>query len=178
VQRLHPKPGDTKMPVLDKKTILELITKHNLVTDMIDPEIQVSPNGVELTLHKVYTFKEAGTIDFTNKQRHIPPYDEVKPKNDQYSLNPGTYLVTYNETLHLPKDIVAIGRPRSSLLRSGVTIESAVWDAGYEGRSRGLLTVYNPLGFKVTQKARLLHLLFIRLQQETQPYQGTYQGEK
>ncbi|MFX1564069.1 MAG: deoxyuridine 5'-triphosphate nucleotidohydrolase, partial [Promethearchaeota archaeon] len=103
------------MTVLDKNTILELIAQHNLVTGMIDPEIQVSPNGVELTLHKVFTFKEAGTIDFANKHRHIPQYDEVQPEEDRYTLNSGNYLVTYNEVLHLPTDIVAIGRPRSSL---------------------------------------------------------------
>ncbi|MFX1562471.1 MAG: deoxyuridine 5'-triphosphate nucleotidohydrolase [Promethearchaeota archaeon] len=166
------------MPVLDRKTILKLINQHKLVTDMIDPEVQVSPNGVELTLQKVYTFKEAGAIDFTNKDRYIPQYNEVQPKDGKYTLPQGTYLVTYNETLQLPTDVVAIGRPRSSLLRSGVTIESAVWDAGYKGRSRGLLTVYNPHGFVATKNARLIHLLFIRLQQETRPYKGTYQGEK
>jgi len=166
------------MTALDQKAILELIKQTKLVTGMIDPEVQISPNGVELTLHKVYTFKEAGAIDFTNKDRYIPQYEEVQPTDDKYILPQGTYLVTYNETLRLPTDIVAIGRPRSSLLRSGVTIESAVWDAGYKGRSRGLLTVNNPHGFVVDKNARLLHLIFILLQQDTRPYKGIYQGEE
>jgi len=98
-------------------------------------------------------------------------------ENGQYNLQPGTYLVTYNEMVHLPSNLMAFGRPRSSLLRSGVTVESAVWDAGYRGRSRGMLTVYNPHGFQVKPNARLLHLVFIQLLQDTEPYAGIYQGE-
>jgi dUTP pyrophosphatase len=165
------------MAVFDRQTILEFITQRKLVTGLIDPKTQVSPNGVELTLHKVYRFKEAGVIDFSNEQRRIPEYEEILPRDGRYALTPGNYLVTYNEIVSIPEDVIAIGRPRSSLLRSGVTVESAVWDAGYEGRSRGLLIVYNPRGFVVMQNARLLHLLFIRLIRKTQPYTGVYQGE-
>jgi dUTP pyrophosphatase len=170
--------GDfNKMTVLDRQTLLGLIAREGLVTGIIDEATQVTPNGVELSLQKVYRFREAGAVDFDNKERRIPEYEEIAPTGDHYSLPPGSYLVTYNETVHLPADVVAIGRPRSSLLRSGVTIESAVWDAGYEGRSRGLLMVFNPHGFVVTKSARLLHLVFIQLKRKTKPYQGTYQGE-
>ena len=165
------------MVVLDQQTLHELITKVQLVTGMIDPAVQISPNGIELTLHKIFQFKNAGIVDFPNQERRIPDYEELSPQNDQYVLAPGSYLTTYNETVRIPEDIIAIGRPRSSLLRSGVTIESAVWDAGYQGRSRGLLTVFNPHGFILKPNARLLHLIFIRLPHKTEPYQGAYQGE-
>jgi len=165
------------MVVVDRKTLLALISQQQLVTNMIDPIIQVSPNGVELTLHKIFTFKQPGTVDFSNEERDIPEYQELPLRKGQYELKPGAHLVTYNETVHIPRDMIAIGRPRSSLLRSGVTIESAVWDAGYEGRSRGLLTVYNPHGFVLKPNARLLQLVFLKLLKETQPYTGVYQGE-
>jgi dUTP pyrophosphatase len=165
------------MVVIDRQTILELISQHQLVTNMVDPTVQISPNGVELTLHKVYTFKDAGTVDFSNTERYIPEYEELSLMHGQYELEPGSYIVTYNETLRIPTYLIAIGRPRSSILRSGATIESAVWDAGYEGRSRGLLTVYNPHGFVLKPNARLLHLVFFRLLQETDSYKGVYQGE-
>jgi dUTP pyrophosphatase len=165
------------MTVLDRQTLLSRIAHEGLVTGIIDEATQVTPNGVELSLQKVYRFREGGLVDFDNTERRIPEYEEIVPADDRYSLSPGAYLVTYNETLRLPLDLVAIGRPRSSLLRSGVTIESAVWDAGYEGRSRGLLSVFNPHGFVVTKNARLLHLIFIQLKRKTKPYQGAYQKE-
>jgi dUTP pyrophosphatase len=73
---------------------------------------------------------------------------------------------------------MALGRPRSSLLRSGGAIHTAVWDAGYHGRSQALLVVYNPQGFRVQRDARLLQLVFFRLEQPVRAgYQGRYLGE-
>ena len=92
-------------------------------------------------------------------------------------LAPGIYIVTYNEIVHLPAEVMALGRPRSSLLRSGVAVHNAVWDAGYRGRSQSLLAVYNPQGFRLERNARIVQLVFLRLSGPTQGYQGTYQGE-
>ena len=92
-------------------------------------------------------------------------------------LMPSAYVITYNEVVHLPKDIMALGRPRSSLVRSGVTIEMGVWDAGYFGRSQSLMVVYNPQGIRLQRNARILRLVFLQLTQETEGYQGIYQGE-
>ena len=93
------------------------------------------------------------------------------------TLAPGSYIVTYNEIVHLPADVMALGRPRSSLLRSGVAVHNAVWDAGYHGRSQSLLVVYNPQGFRLQKNARIVQLVFLRLSEPTRGYQGTYQGE-
>ena len=92
-------------------------------------------------------------------------------------LIPGAYIITYNEIIHLPKNVMALATPRSSLLRCGVTINTAVWDAGYSGRSQSLMVVYNPQGFRVQKNARIVQLVFFRLTQETEGYQGAYQGE-
>ena len=72
---------------------------------------------------------------------------------------------------------MALGQPRSSLLRCGVTINMAVWDAGYSGRGQALLTVFNPHGFKLQKNARVAQLVFFQLAAETEGYNGTYQGE-
>jgi len=73
---------------------------------------------------------------------------------------------------------MALGKSRSSLLRGGVTIHNAVWDAGYHGRSQALLMVYNPYGFSVAQNARVLQLVFLTLDAATSvPYNGAFQGE-
>ena len=92
-------------------------------------------------------------------------------------LVPGAYIITYNEVVHLPNDIMALARPRSSLLRCGVTVGTAVWDAGYSGRSESLMVVYHPQGFRLQRNARVLQLVFLRLTRDTEGYQGTYLGE-
>ncbi len=92
-------------------------------------------------------------------------------------LAPGIYSVTFNEVVHLPENIMALATPRSSLLRCGVTVNTAVWDAGYSGRSQSLLVVYNPQGFKLQRNARIIQLVFFRLQNQAEGYKGTYQNE-
>ena len=72
---------------------------------------------------------------------------------------------------------MALARPRSSLLRCGVSVGTAVWDAGYSGRSQSLLVVYNTRGFRVQKNARIVQLVFLWLSRETTGYQGVYQHE-
>ncbi len=72
----------------------------------------------------------------------------------------------------------ALGRTRSSLLRSGVALHTAVWDAGYSGRSQSLLVVYNPHGFTLTRDARIMQVVFLPLEQAArQGYSGRFLGE-
>jgi dUTP pyrophosphatase len=92
-------------------------------------------------------------------------------------LMPGAYIITYNEIVNLPKNIMALARPRSSLLRCGVNVGTAVWDAGYSGRSQSLMVVYNPQGFRLQKNARIVQLIFFKLAQKTAGYKGVYQGE-
>ena len=93
-------------------------------------------------------------------------------------LQQGEYLVTFNEVVNLPQDLMALGRPRSSLLRSGVSLHTAVWDAGYRGRSQSLLTVHHPAGFRLQRNARMVQLVFFRLAiPPEEGYRGRYMGE-
>jgi dUTP pyrophosphatase len=167
------------MSVLSSKDIRHLIErKPPLVEGYINLDDQVQANGFELTLRDVGVMQSAGAIAFSNSQRVLSEITPL-PFNDQgfIDIKTGVYLVTYNEIVNLPKDIMAFGRPRSSLLRCGVNVGTAVWDAGYHGRSQSLLTVYNPHGFRVYKDARLTQLVFLEMTGESEGYKGIYQGE-
>ena len=87
-------------------------------------------------------------------------------------------MLTLNEVVNLPRNIMALARPRSSLLRSGVAIHTAVWDAGYSGRSQALMTVHHPQGFRIQRDARVAQLVFIYLDAgDSEGYRGRYQYE-
>ena len=80
--------------------------------------------------------------------------------------------------INLPTDVMALGRPRSSLLRSGVTVGTAVWDPGYQGRSQCLFVVHNNAGFRLERNARIIQLVFFHLDSPSEMgYQGIYQNE-
>ena len=167
------------MPVLSEKDIRRLINaKPPLIEGWVNLDEQVQPNGFEITLRDVAAFVNAGQIALTNKDRVL---SELSPlpfgANGFIHLQPGAYLITYNEIVNLPKNIMALGRPRSSLYRCGVGVGMAVWDAGYHGRSQSMLTVYNPGGFRVQQNARVAQLVFMEMTGESEGYNGIYQNE-
>ena len=122
--------------------------------------------------------QSAGNIAVSNSQRAVSALSPLMFDGlDNIDLAPGAYIITYNEIVHLPRNIMALGRPRSSLLRCGVNVGTAVWDAGYSGRSQSLLVVYNPRGIRLQRNARIMQLVFFQLTGETEGYQGVYQGE-
>lgn len=165
--------------ILSRQEIKRLLKKKPpLVEGYIDLEEQVQPNGVDLTLREVALLQSSGRITARNDQRLVSDLSPLVFDGLGFiDLVPGAYIITYNEVVHLPENIMALGRPRSSLLRCGVTVGTAVWDAGYEGRSQSLLVVYNPLGFRLQKNARVIQLIFMRLSQKTEGYKGAYQGE-
>jgi dUTP pyrophosphatase len=150
-----------------------------LVRDYVSIDDQLQPNGFDLTLASVHRHVGRGTVGLNNTERVLANLEPLEFDIDGFvNLDPGIYHVTYNEIVALPLDAMALGRPRSSLNRNGVTIHSAVWDAGYEGRSTSLLHVVNPAGFRVRREARILQLVFITLNIAVESgYSGIYQGE-
>jgi dUTP pyrophosphatase len=167
------------MPVLSGSDIRRLL-KHNppLVEGWLNLDEQVQANGFDLTLREVAAIQSEGTIAVFNSKRILSNLSPLRfDANDFLELKPGVYMITYNEIVHLPRNIMALGRPRSSLLRCGVNVGTAVWDAGYEGRSQSLLTVHNPRGFRAQQNARITQLIFMELTGESEGYNGIFQGE-
>ena len=167
------------MAILSKQDIHRLLQQQPpLIEGYINLEEQVQPNGIDLTLREVALLQSSGKIAVSNSQRLVSDLAPlVFDGLDFIDLIPGVYIITYNEIVHLPKNVMALARPRSSLLRCGVTVDTAVWDAGYSGRSQSLMVVYNPQGFRVQRNARMVQLVFQRLTRETEGYRGAYQGE-
>ena len=168
------------MSLLDRDSISKLILSDSpLITSFINLEEQLQPNGIDLTLMEVRELTSSGYIGKDSQQRLLSDSKIISfDEHGWVRLYQGSYLITFNEICNLPLDLMALGKPRSSLLRSGVTINTAVWDAGYKGRSQSLLTIFNPNGFEIQQNARLLQLIFVRLEKlASMGYQGRFLNE-
>ncbi len=165
--------------ILSKPDIQRLLKQEPpLIEDYINLEEQVQPNGIDFTLREVSMLQSSGKIAVKNSQRLVSDLSPLVFDGLNFiDLMPGAYLITYNEIVHLPKNVMALAMPRSSLLRCGVTINNAVWDAGYSGRSQSLMVVYNPQGFRLQRNARIVQIVFLQLTQETEGYRGVYQRE-
>jgi dUTP pyrophosphatase len=165
--------------VLSKSDIQELLRQQPpLIECCVDLDAQLQPNGIDITVRDIASLQTPGRIAVSNAQRSVSVLSLLVYDADGFvDLPPGPYVITHNEVVHLPTNVMALARPRSSLLRSGVTVETAVWDAGYSGRSQSLLVVHNAAGFRLQKDARVAQLVFFRLAGETEGYRGAYQGE-
>jgi len=165
--------------VLTQHDIYRLLGQEPpIVESYINLGEQVQPNGFDMTLREVALLESSGKIAVKDTQRRLPDLAPLMFNGLGFiDLMPGVYSITYNEIVHLPRNVMALARPRSSLLRCGVTVDTAVWDAGYSGRSQSLLVVYNSQGFRLQKNARIVQIIFLWLIRETEGYQGVYQRE-
>jgi dUTP pyrophosphatase len=166
------------------------VAEHVTETD----DEQVQPNGVDLTLEAVYEQREPGRIGRDGKEigerqaletecvaRNATETSSGQPRDtvaddapEAYYLTPGGYVVQYAETVHIPENHVGYIYPRSSLLRNSCMLNTAVWDAGYEGKGEGLLEVHHDV--ELERGARIAQLVLAEADHEG-TYAGSYQGE-
>ncbi len=150
-----------------------------LVEGLQDPDVQVQPHGIDLSVARVYRFEGAGRVGFSSSHTELPAAEEITfDRQGWVHLPPGSYRIRLAERVHLPLNVLAIARPRSSLLRMGVHVGTALWDAGYSGQGEALLVVHNPHGVYLQRRARVLQLVFFLLDRAPKEgYKGRYQGE-
>jgi len=139
----------------------------------------VQPNGIDLSLDAIWQLVGSGVLGRSNADRRLPAREELRFDAEGWlELQEGSYGIRYAEWVELPDDRGALCFPRSSLLRMGLHVPTAVWDAGYAGRGEGLLQVNNPNGVRVQQGARIAQLVVFRLSQRAgSGYAGAYQHE-
>ena len=166
--------------ILSREDILKMLeVEPPLVENLRDIQQQVQPSGIDLTVKEVALLSSSGSLGLSNEGRVLSDTSPlVFDGLSRLDLLPGCYLVTFNEVVNIPKNIMALATPRSSLLRCGVSVHNAVWDAGYSGRSQALMVVYNQQGFRLHKDARIIQMVFFSLNREVaEGYKGKFQGE-
>ncbi|HLZ29642.1 MAG TPA: deoxyuridine 5'-triphosphate nucleotidohydrolase [Chloroflexota bacterium] len=139
----------------------------------------VQPNGVDLSLEAIWRFADAGALGRSTDDRRLPQRDALEFDADGWvELGTGAYGIRYAEWVALPLECGGLCFPRSSLLRMGLHVPTAVWDAGYAGRAEGLLVVATPHGARLQRGARIVQLVLFRLTEPASAgYTGAYQHE-
>jgi dUTP pyrophosphatase len=167
--------------VLNRQEIEKLIKNENLVSEYIDLNTQLTPNGFDLTIADMFEFDNGGALDFSNKERRLPEGKRIIPEKQNpedkfgwWNLQKGVYKVRTNEIVTLPKDLIALAFSRTSLLRMGAFTQHGVWDAGFRGRGEFVLVVENPEGIRLKQNARVSQLIFTKINETSHGYEGIY----
>lgn len=163
--------------IVNPKTIVE----RGIVTDILSEKEQVQPNGIDLRIDKIWDIPEGLVVDFTNEKRKIPEGKIVfdSEKDEFVVLNKGgttnkVYSIQASETMNIPPDMAAVVLTRSTLLRGGAFIVSALWDSGYKGKGKLLLSV--PPNAKFYKDAKFGQIVFFNAESASL-YIGKWQGE-
>lgn len=180
--------------MLNREQIKNLIKKRKLIENFPNLDIQLTPNGFDLTIEKIFKFTSPGALDFSNSERVIPVGKEIRPQKQHskdkpptqkvggkygwWNLKRGAYKIRTNEKVNLPKNLAGISFPRSSLLRMGVHTKTGVWDAGFEGKAEFILVVENPKGVRIKQNARIAQLIFLKISETKHGYNGIHKNLK
>jgi len=160
------------MSILSDKEISRLCDANPpLIENYIDWDKQLQPAGFDFSLAKVFSLTGAGGIRSFNKVNDLPGKIEVPHDDGVFKLDPGYYLIAFNEVVAIPNDIAAIGKARSTLIRYGAQLNSGIWDPGFQGKSQCGLNVLNNSGIELDLGCTLLHLAFFHLDNKSLGFQ-------
>ena len=133
------------MAVLTRDEILERIAKEEIAIEPSVDAFQLQAHSVDLRLGftfmlpKQYILTREGreALRIDPLKNHGPEYfDVIELEQGQYfELLPGEHvLVSSLETIKVPKDLMAILYPRSSVNRKGLSVDlTGIIDSGDEG---------------------------------------------
>ncbi len=158
--------------ILNKEEIIKRILEENLVENFSEDSIQ--PSGIDLRIDKLYKIKTPGKLLINRKEN--PEIEEII--KDIYEIEPeGYYLCSTFEKINMPRDLVGIIFPRSTLFRMGISLRTAIVDPGYKGRL--ILGIKNETNYTlfIERFSRICQIIFIKTK-ETEEYKGQYQGGK
>ena len=136
------------MSVITQKQIIERIKKGEIgFTPKLD-RFQLKGHSVDLRMgftfmvprpwHMTRKGREALNLDYYNpKSKQLSYYEIIELEQGQYfDILPGEHIIVSTlESIKMPKDLMAILFPRSSVNRRGLSVDlSGIIDAGYEGQ--------------------------------------------
>ena len=137
---------------------------------------QKQPAGYDVTVSSIHSYPRTRyTLGIAKGESS--KLEEVELSDGYYELEPGAYFVELNEVTTIPKDAIGILLPRSTLLRNGLDVRTALFDPGYSGQPKVMLVCHRPS--RVQRFARIGQLVIIKSDADfSSQYNGQYQGEK
>jgi deoxycytidine triphosphate deaminase len=137
---------------------------------------QKQPAGYDVTVSSIHSYpKTKYTLGVAKGESS--KLEEVPLVDGHYELDAGAYFVELNEITTIPGDAIGILLPRSTLLRNGLDVRTALFDPGYSGQPKVMLVCHRPS--RVQRFARIGQLVIIKSDGNfSSQYSGQYQGER
>jgi dUTP pyrophosphatase len=134
----------------------------------------VQPSGIDLRVDEVFIQKGPGSL--IDNEKILPEIEKLDPPI--YVLKPKTaYLVTIDRKIKIPKGFSMLYVPRSTLLRSFISVHTAVGDPGFYGTLQFMLYNYGDFEYKVKKGERIAQGVVFDVTGSGE-YNGSYQEEE
>ena len=151
-----------------------MLGEKELVKLFPDFKNLVQPSGIDLELDKIYVQKSAGSL--IDNEKNLPEIEELP--GDIYTLKPHTaYLASIKRKIKIPKGYTMLYLPRSTLLRSFVSVQTAVGDPGFYGTLMFMIYNHGEYEFKIKSGDRIAQAVVFEAEGSGQ-YSGSYQEKE
>lgn len=148
---------------------------------------QVQPIGIDLTIGGVMSAEPGKMPGFmTSSEKWMQYWHDVEPSmlefpdgemREGFVFNPNkVYKVVYDEVIGIPEGHAAFVYPRSTFMRLGGMVNTAIWDPGYRGRGVGRVTT--DYRICVEDGARIAQITMMDVSDLDEKYDGSYQDER
>ena len=172
--------------IRDGVTVEDHVTKDMVKKPLVeyigeDQIEMIEGTTVDLRLGAIY--RPVGGARLMRDSRVTPEIEKVLDIEDSpdgiFKISNGEYLLFQTiEQVNMPEDMFAYIRPRTTLIRSGIPLETAFISPNYQGRltvgmkHQGAGEVEIQMGF------RILCIAFFPIDGKAVPYRGVWQGDR
>ena len=134
----------------------------------------VQPSGIDLRIDEI--FKQKGPGSLIDNEKNLPELERLEPPI--YTLKPKTaYLASIDKKIKIPKGFSMLYLPRSTLLRSFVSVHTAVGDPGFYGTLQFMLYNYGEFDYTIKKGERIAQAVVFPVTGSGE-YNGSYQEEE
>ena len=133
----------------------------------------VQASGIDLPLDEVFIQKSSGSL--IDNEKNLPDIESLD--GPVYTLKSKTaYLATIDRRIKIPKGYAMLYKPRSTLLRSFVSVQTAVGDPGFFGTLMFLIYNHGEYDYKIKKGDRIAQAVVFEVKGSGE-YSGSYQEE-
>jgi deoxycytidine triphosphate deaminase len=166
--------------ILGLDILLELVKTKKLVENLSVRELE-NPEGAgfDLRLGQVFSISGSAFLGITHRETPevslVAEYSQEETRT--ISFDPGDfYLVKTLESLHMPDNLTANFKPRTTTFRSGLFLRTGNVAPGYNGPLTFAMKNEGPLVVKLELGARFVHVQFEEVKGGGKLYRGQWQG--
>lgn len=133
----------------------------------------IQPSGIDLRMAKIY--RQVGSGSLIDNEKNLPEIEELESVDDIYTLEPKTaYSVTIEGKIEIPTGYTMLYLPRSTLLRSFISVHTAVGDPGFYGTLQFMIVNNGQYPYKIKKGERIAQAVVFPVEGSGK-YNGSYQ---